>query len=388
MKFNGVKWSIAWLISACCVWSALAQTQRPAPTTSSQPATGAATGAASGAGNRAAGTAPSVLMSSDGDYQVAPSDVIEVVVDDAPELSVKYRINTKGMAPMRYLGNTYIAGMTCDEISKMIADALRGRYLKDPKVYVSVAQYNSRSFFIQGAVRQPGVFVIEGKPSLFKLITIAGGLQENHGSTAYIFRETKTNLEKLETGQTGAPAVTDATGAAAATGEKQEELSQAVANAKGTDGAQAIEGESEYELITANIGGIMRGRLSTNFIVQPSDVVYVPPGDVFYVSGEVRAPGQYPLRQGITIRQAISLAQGAPFKAKLDKAVIFREDPVTNKFTEVPIDIAAILAGKKDDMPVYANDVIFVPNSMLKSVSSVLLTTLGTSAILRIPLGR
>ena len=48
------------------------------------------------------------------------------------------------------------------------------RYLKDPKVYVSVKQYNSRTFFIQGAVRSPGVYVISGKPTLFKLMTIAG----------------------------------------------------------------------------------------------------------------------------------------------------------------------------------------------------------------------
>ncbi len=378
MKYKAVNIGLVFLACAFLAVSAAAQTQPPRSgqnTTSRNGADGSNSGASRGSNG------PAVVMSSDGDYQVAPSDVIEVVVDDAPELSVKYRINTQGNIPMRYLGTAYVAGKTCDEISKMIADGLRGRYLKDPKVYVSVAQYNSRSFFIQGAVRQPGVFVIEGKPSLFKLITIAGGLQENHGLTAYIFREVKAKPEKLETGEKGS--LINGVG-----GEKQDQLSEAVANAKGTDGKEAIVGETDYELVTANIGGITRGRLSTNVIIQPSDVVYIPPADVFYVSGEVRAPGQYQLKQGITLRQAISLAQGAPFKAKLDKSMIFREDPITGKFTEVPIDLGAILKGQKDDMPILPNDVIYIPNSPFKSVSAAMLTALGTSAAFRIPMGR
>ncbi len=315
-------------------------------------------------------------MSSDEDYKVAPSDVIEVVVDDAPELSVKYRINSSGNIPLRYLGATFVSGMTCDEISKLISDGLRGKYLKDPKVFVSVAQYNSRSFFIQGAVRSPGVYVIEGKPSLFRLITIAGGLQENHGSTAYIFRETKARPEKIEAVKAGSPV-----------DQRQEQLAKSVASAKGTDATDTIEGEGEYELITASIGGILRGRLNNNAIIQPSDVVYIPPGDVFYVAGEVKAPGQFPLKLGITLRQAISLAQGVPFKAKLDKGIIFREDPATGKFTELPVDIGAIVSGKQDDMPILPNDIIYVPTSRVKSVGGALLTALATSAIFRIPLG-
>ena len=378
MRYKAVRIGVTFMVCAFFAVSAWAQTQPQ------RPASGAATRSGSDNGGSGVGrgtSSPAVVMSSDGDYQVAPSDVIEVIVDDATELSVKYRINSQGNIPLRYLGATYVAGKTCDEISKMISDGLRGRYLKDPKVYVSVAAYNSRSFFIQGAVRQPGVYVIEGKPSLFKLITIAGGLQENHGSTAYIFREVKAKPEKIETGEKGS--LINGGG-----GAKQEELSQAVANAKGTDGTEAIEGETDYDLVTANIGGIMRGRLSTNVIIQPSDVVYVPPADVFYVSGEVRAPGQFQLKQGITLRQAISLAQGAPFKAKLDKGIIFREDPITGKFTEVQVDISAVLTGKKEDMQILPNDVIYIPNSPFKSISAAMLTALGTSAALRIPLGR
>src|SRR5262249_7825251 len=156
-------------------------------------------------------------------------------------------------------------------------------------------------------------------------VTIAGGFQENHGSTAYIFREVKPKPEKLETGEKNNQA------SDTKSGTKQEELAKVVESAKGTDKSGPIEGANDYELITANIGGILRGRISNNIVVQPSDVVYIPPADVFYVSGEVRSPGQYQLKLGITLRQAITLAQGTPFKAKLDKGIIFREDPLTGK---------------------------------------------------------
>ncbi len=351
-----------------------AQASRPGGAATSNGSGARGPGSGEGRGGRER-QGPEVVMYADDDYKLGPSDVIEVIVEDATELSISYQINSSGNIPLRYLGTTQVEGKTTDEVAKLIADGLRGRYLKDPKVYVTVKSYNSRTFFIQGAVKSPGVYVVPGRPSLFKLITIAGGLQENHGSTAYIFREVKPKPEKLET--SGQPK-------AGATGDALKEI---VDNAKGNDKSIEIEGEPDYELMTANIGGILRGRLNNNIIIQPSDVVYIPPADVFYVAGEVRAPGQYQLKQGITLRQAISLAQGAPFKAKLDKGIIFREDPVTGKFTEVPVDIAAVMNGKKEDMPILPNDVIYVPNSAFKSVSAAFLMALGTSAAYRIPIG-
>jgi polysaccharide export outer membrane protein len=276
---------------------------------------------------------------------------------------------------MNFLGSTQVAGKTTEEVRKIITDGLRGRYLKDPKVHVSVKQYNSRTFFIQGAVKSPGTYIIVGKPSLFRLITIAGGLQENHGATAYIFREVKAKPEKMEMrGQDNL--VGD-----------EKRYKEIVNNAKGTDPGTPVVGEADYELVTANIGGILRGRLDHNIIIQPSDVVYIPPTDVFYIAGEVRAPGQFQLRQGITLRQAISLAGGTLFKAKLDKGIIFRTDPVTGNFTEIPVDIGAVMSGKKQDVPIVGNDVIWVPNSALKSFGSTVMMTLIPSAIYRLPMG-
>ncbi|HKQ72405.1 MAG TPA: polysaccharide biosynthesis/export family protein [Blastocatellia bacterium] len=351
------------------------QTQPQRPGTTPPPKTGSGSGSGSTDRPRGDTDRSSVVRIDDGesDYRLAARDVIEVIVEDAPELSTNYTIGGSGVVPLRYLGNTKISDMTTDEVATLITEKLRGRYLKDPKVYVSVKQYNSRTFFIQGAVRQPGSYVISGKPTLFKLMTIAGGLQENHGGTAYIFREAKPKAEKLESGELS---------------DTQKRLKQLVDNAKGNDPAAEVVGEPDYEVVTANIAGILRGRLDNNIIVQPSDVVYVPPADVFYISGEVKQPGMFQIRQGITLRQAISLAGGPLFKAKLGSGIIFRVDPVTGNFTEMPVDIGAVQSGKQPDIPILGNDVIWVPNSTLKALGATVVNTVIPTAILRIPLGR
>lgn len=320
---------------------------------------------------------PDVIMAGDEDYRLSPSDVIEVIIQDAPELSGNFQISSSGNIPMYYLGSIKVEGRTPDEVGKMVADGLRGRYLKDPKVFVSVKQYNSRTFFIQGAVKSPGVYIIQGRPSLFKLITIAGGLQDKHGSTAYVIREVKAKPEALENrGKNAAqPEKTPST-----------EVAQAIDNAKGSN--MAIEGETEFELQRASIGGLSKGRFDQNVLIQPGDVVYIPPAEVFYVSGEVRSPGQYQYREGMTLRQAITLSQGPYFKAKLDKGIIFREDPMTGKFSEIAVNIGAVInKGGVEDVPIFPNDIILVPNSAVKSVTGALLMALGTGVVSRVPVG-
>ena len=341
----------------------LAQSEPPRPASGRPPAKDEP------APRNATNLTPNVVFAGDEDYRLSASDVIEVVIEDAPELSGNYRINKSGTIPMKYLGPINIAGKTTEEVTALIADGLRGRYLKDPKVYITVKQYNSRTFFIQGAVKSPGVYVIEGRPSLFKLISIAGGLNDNHGSTAYIIRETKVNPEKLEKARAGIPQEKS-------TAQLSTPLAQAVEEAK--TGLTAVEGETEYELITAHVTGLFRGRFEQNLIIQPNDLVYVPPSDVFFVAGEVKAPGQFALREGTTLRQAISLAQGTMFKSATDRGIIFRQDPLSGKLNEIHVDIGAVMNGKNQDVAIMPNDVIMVPNSKIKTVAGALLMSLGT----------
>lgn len=326
------------------------------------------------------GSSIQVVPSGYADYRMAPSDVVEIQIEDAPELSGNYRVNQQGNIPMKFLGSLSVVGRTTDEVTAMVANGLRGRYLRNPQVYVAVRQYNSRTFFIQGAVRNPGVYVIEERPSLFKLITVAGGLVDRHAPTAFIIREPHPSPESLELERAGLPSRN-------ATPEKNYSVDFASQQNVSTEltrqaeqlraRTQGAEGGAEYELITAQISGLFRGNFEQNVAIQPNDLVYIPPAESFFVAGEVKSPGQFPLREGTTLRQAISLAQGTLFNAAANRTIIFRQDPLSGKLEELIVDVAAIMNGKQDDIGIMPNDVIMIPNSRLKSVGGALGRTVG-----------
>lgn len=274
------------------------------------------------------------------DYRFGVGDELSVAVEDAPELSRDLRVSRAGEVELPYVGRIAAKDLTADELAAAVAAKLRGGYLTDPKVSVRVRQVNSRTYFIQGAVRRPGFYRIEGRPSLLKLIVVAGGLADNYGSTAFILRE-KT-----------APADAAPASSASAT-------------------------SPDYEVLRANVSGILRGNLENNVFVEPGDIVHVPPADVFYVAGEVNSPGAFPLKDGTTIRQALLLAQGTTFKAARDRAVVFRDDPATGARTEIPVDVDAVMKGTAPDVAIGANDVVVVPNSRMRSVGGALLNALG-----------
>jgi polysaccharide export outer membrane protein len=360
-----------------------------------------------------------VLVSPEEDYRIGAGDVIDVQVEDMPEASRTIRVNAAGTFLMPIVGRMKALGRTPEALGEEIADKLRGDYLKDPKVSVFVREYNSRSFFIQGAVRNPGVFQIEGRPSLLTLITLAGGLAENHGAVSFIIRKINQqaggNIEARNQGELrpGSSSVTNQTVLAnqssvtnqtvlanqsSVTNQTVLANQSSLANqtepagetatadsVKGQASGSADEEEPRYELVRVNINNLLRGNFSNNAVLQPGDIVNIPPSDVFYVAGEVRAPGSFALKEGTTLRQAVSLAQGTNYNAATDRAIIFRDDASGTR-QEIPVDIGAVMRGSKEDVPIIANDIIIVPNSRMKSFSSALIKALGLSTVTRLPI--
>ena len=305
------------------------------------------------------------------DYRLKPGDIVEIKVEKAPELSNSYPINTGGTFLFPVLGQVSADKKTTEELSQMIGSKLRGSYLTDPIVSVSVKEQSKKPvfpFFIQGAVRSPGTFQLERQPSLLKLITIAGGLNDNYGSTAFIIRERKLtdNTDQTPDDKSAKPVVANSNPKASSA---MREADKSASNS-----------ETEYDLIKVNINRLLRGSFDQNIIIEPNDIVQIPKSDIFFVAGEVKAPGNFPLREGTTLRQAISLAQSTKFEAATERGIIFREDP-SGKRQEIPVDIGAIMSGKKADVEIMPNDIIMVPNSKMKSVANSILKTASTGLI-------
>jgi polysaccharide export outer membrane protein len=304
------------------------------------------------------------------DYLINPGDVIEIQVDRAPELSGMRRVAASGTIRMEYLGRIKAQGTTADELASFIANGLSGRYLKNPRVTVTVKQINSHIFFIQGAVNSPGVYQIEGRPSLLMLITLAGGLTENHGSTAFIIREAY--RPEIDVPDKGDPR-----------GALDSQPESGAANLPSQPGGRNQEAEERerHELIKVNINGLFRGDLDENIGLDPRSIVHIPQAEVFFVGGDVIAPGSFMFKEGATLRQAITLAQGMKSTAASDRAIIFREDPVTRKRQEIRVDAGKIMNGKQEDVAITANDIVIIPNSRAKSVGGALLSALGNALI-------
>jgi polysaccharide export outer membrane protein len=309
----------------------------------------------------------SALVTLNEDYRIGINDVIEIQIEDAVELSGSYRIAKSGTFLMPFLGRITAQNKTPEALATFITDSLRDRYLSNPNVKVIVRQYNSRSFFIQGAVRNPGVYQIEGKPSLLVLLTLAGGLAENHSSTGFILRPNKPPQSP-------------------ATPENKASHQPAANESEDNSAAEAppTAAQNEYSLLKVNINGLLVGRFDQNMYLEPGDIVNIPPSEVFFVAGEVQTPGSFALKEGMTLRHAISLAQGTNYKADAKRGIIFREDPGTGKKKEVPVNIAAVMNGRQEDVAILPNDIVYIPNSRMKTVTTPLLQALGLNAV-RIP---
>jgi polysaccharide biosynthesis/export protein len=300
-----------------------------------------------------------IVVSSDPDYRISPRDVLEIRIEDAPELSLTYPVGADGTIMVGYLGRIKAQDKTPEELSRLVADGLRGRYLKNPQVLVTVKQFYSQSYFIQGAERSPGVYQVQGRLSLLRLITIAGGPADNHGSMAFIIREAKpTKADPATDNPTAVKPVS-------------------VPDQKDTNGA-----ETDYSVMTVNINGLFKGRLDNNIFVEPGDIINIPPADVFFVAGEVNAPGSFPLKEGTTLRQAIALAQGTTLNAATGRGVIFRED-TAGKRQELKVDIGDVMKGRSEDLAIQANDIVMVPNSRGKTVGNAILKALGMGTMQR-----
>ena len=108
-------------------------------------------------------------------YRIGPLDVIRVEVFGAPELTREAEVDAAGNFSLPLAGPVVAAGRTPAELSNAIASLLKQRYLKNPQVSVNIVKAQSKTFTVDGAVRQPGNYPILGKMTLQQAIATARG---------------------------------------------------------------------------------------------------------------------------------------------------------------------------------------------------------------------
>lgn len=195
-----------------------------------------------------------------------------------------------------------------------------------------------RFFKVQGAVSRPGVYQFRQEASLVKLLAMAGGLTQGHGSFVYVFRAIRNQSELKVDGESyvyapGFPAA-----------EKQ--------NLGEVDGVG-------YDLLRVHTNGIFKNEFSQSLSFPSGSIFNVPNGAVVFVIGDVRTPGSFRYQVGTTLRQAILLAHRESIEAA-SYAVIYRVHPETCIEREMIIDLDSLGNAEGNDIDIHPDDIVNV----------------------------
>jgi len=127
-------------------------------------------------------------------YQLGVGDKIQIDVYDEPDLNVTTTLPESGTISYPFLGDLKITGLTPKQVEQLIGSGLKGSYLIDPKVSVTVLQY--RPFYIHGEVKQSGGYPYQPGLSLRKAVSLAGGFTERASQTKITVIREKDNKQK------------------------------------------------------------------------------------------------------------------------------------------------------------------------------------------------
>jgi len=258
------------------------------------------------------------------EYKIGPDDVLRVTVADAPEFGGKLRVSDTGLIEIAGVSTPIHAeGQTALELSHAIRTALiDAKQLRDPQVGVFVEEYHGSTISVLGAVNKPAVYAIQRKTTVVDAISMASGTLPNAGSTVTIMR-----------GRASA----EATGTT-------------VGSVQIIDMSRLVKGEDS----------------SANVEVRNEDVISVSAAQVVYVVGAVTKPGGFTMSnpsEGISVVQAIALAEGLRSVAAPHRGVIVRQSTNDQARREIPVDIAQMMSGKGTDLLLAPNDILYVPES-------------------------
>ena len=276
---------------------------------------------------RASSTAPNLdyAFSNLPTQPVGPDDLLALSVYDSPELTRTVRVDADGNIRLPMLKDPIqVRGMVPSQLESAIAKALtKGNVLVDPIVTVTIVEYQSRPVNVVGAVKNPLVFQATRPIPLLDAIARAGGMREDAGSDIVVSKEVV---------QDGKPA----------------RITQTIPVRKLIDNADP----------------------ALNVMLHGGEEVLVPEALKIYVVGNVKKPGAYPVRndEETTILQLLALSEGlTPYSAKV--AYVYRRSPGGTK-TEVPVPLAQIMKRKSPDVPLQANDILYIPDNNGKRLTA------------------
>lgn len=201
-------------------------------------------------------TSPSApAQVTDEGYVLGAEDVVQVEVLGRSDFSAKSKVGTDGKIQLPLLGAVPAANRTVLQLRTEIRVALqKGGFFTQPIVEVQVASYASRYVTVLGAVGTPGLVPVDRAYRLSEILARVGGVRESGAD--YLTVRTKI-------------------------------------------------GEQNYA-----IKDLATGNESLDPFVQPGDKIYSPNADMFFIQGQVKAPGNFRLTPKMTLSMALARGGG------------------------------------------------------------------------------
>ncbi len=273
------------------------------------------------------------LPASGAEYVLGPGDEIVLHVVDLDDIPDKpFRIDPSGAIDLPLAGKVEAGGLTVEQLKAVLTTKL-AKYISAPHISINLTDDQSRPVSVIGAVNSPGVHQLQGPKRLIEVISLAGGVRADAGSAVIITRQTKWGALPLA-------------------------------------GARTDETEG-FSTATLSLDSLLSAKHpAENIPILPNDVISVPKADLVYVVGDVKKAGGFQLSShaSMSVLQALSLSEGFGPAASPKNARIMRPtEQDASKMQEIPVDLQKVFAGKSPDVALYANDVLFVPNSLAKS---------------------
>lgn len=282
-------------------------------------------------------------LDDDGRYRIGPGDVIDVRVFGWPQFSREgVRVDARGMILMPLISDEVKAGCRTETELGQEITKLYLKYLKNPQVDVFVKEFSSQPVAVIGAVNSPGRFQLRRQVRLLELLSYAGGPSPRAGRSVQV-------IHANSSGGCDAPP-TD-----------EQPIAASIQSAGGEPVVAEAAATESNNIETFALSDMLRGDEKANPYVRAGDLVTIVDIDQAFVIGNVLRPITIPLKDPVTVRQAIAMAGGTLANTKTDKVRIVRQTRTGNK--EIYVDLKAIDKRGAEDIALQVNDIVDVPVS-------------------------
>jgi polysaccharide export outer membrane protein len=252
--------------------------------------------------------------------KIAPGFLLDVEVFDEPDFSAQLRVGEDGNIILPFAGPVHVAGETDAQAQTEIQNALKNaQILKYPQVTLNVLQYAPEIVTVLGEVSSPGRLQILAPHNLLDVLSFAGGETEMAGN--------RIEVRHQQAGET----VT----------------------------------------ATYHYARSSNGESISNVMIHGGDTVIVPRAGIVYVLGQVQRPGGYLMQEDgkLDLAQAVSMAGGTTLLASTGHVLVLRRHS-DGTFVRFEISYKQMTAGKVAPPALQQQDIIYVPNSKIKTAFS------------------